>query len=220
MTITINKILERPDAQLLIDGVLNVLLAEKQKRDEFREWLDEDKKAEFINGEVVMHSPVKKKHWSASENLSFLLGLHTRLYNLGKIAVEKALISLSRNDYEPDIAFFSQEKAKDFYQNQMIFPAPDFIVEILSKNTAKNDKGIKHQDYAAHGIKEYWIIDPDRQSIDQYVLYGNETEYLPPKTHLYSQDIKSHVIAGFEIPVSAVFDEGVNKETLQKLMGK
>ena len=37
----------------------------------------------------------------------------------------------------------------------MIFPARDFVVEILSKSTAKKDKGIKHQDYAAHEIREY-----------------------------------------------------------------
>ncbi len=95
----------------------------------------------------------------------------------------------------------------------MIFPAPDFVVEILSRSTAKNDRTIKHQDYAAHGIREYWIIDPNRQIIDQFILIGNDTEYMPAKTHLISQDIKS-----FVIPVAAVFDEQINKTTLQELM--
>ena len=220
MTITVEKILARPDAQILIDRASSLLLSEKQKRHSFREWLDEDKKAEFINGEIIMHSPVKKKHWSASGNLAFLLELYARINDLGRIAVEKALIALTRNDYEPDICFFSKEKASLFTDDQMIFPAPDFVVEILSKSTAKKDKGIKHQDYAAHGIREYWIIDPNHKSIDQYILIGDETEYLPAKTFSYGEDIKSFVIEGFEVPVSSVFDDTSNYETLQSLLSK
>ena len=218
MTITVEKILQRPDAQILVDRVSYLLSTEHQKRMSFREWLDEDKKAEFINGEIIMHSPVKKKHWSASGHLTFLLEFYTRMNDLGRIAVEKALIALTRNDYEPDICFFSNEKSDLFTDDQMVFPAPDFVVEILSKSTAKNDKGIKHQDYAAHGIREYWIIDPNRRSIDQFILIGDETEYLPAKTYLYDQDIKSYVIEGFEIPVAAVFNEKISKETLQRLL--
>jgi hypothetical protein len=99
----------------------------------------------------------------------------------------------------------------------MIFPAPDFLVEILSRSTAKNDRTIKHQDYAAHRIRKYWIIDPNRQLIDQFILIGNDTEYMPAKTHLISQDIKSFVIEDFEIPVAAIFDEQINKTTLQDM---
>ncbi len=218
MNITVEKILERPDAKLLMDKVNYFLSAEYQKRMAFREWLDEDKKAEFINGEVIMHSPVKRKHWSSSSHLTFLLEFYVRLNDLGEIAVEKALIELTRNDYEPDICFWLKEKTKGFSNDQMIFPAPDFVVEILSRSTAKNDRTIKHQDYAAHGIREYWIIDPNRQLIDQFILIGNDTEYMPAKTHLISQDIKSFMIEGFEIPVAAVFDEQINKTTLQELM--
>ncbi len=55
--------------------------------------------------------------------------------------------------------------------DQLLFPAPDFIVEILSKGTASVDKGVKKTDYAAHGVREYWIIDPIRQRIGQYILF-------------------------------------------------
>ena len=220
MTITAEKILQRPDAQLLIDRATYLLRAEDQKRLSFREWLDEDKKAEFINGEVIMHSPVKRKHWRASGLLSRLLSIYTSLNNLGEVAVEKALIALTRNDYEPDICFFNKEVAEQFTDDQMIFPAPDFVVEILSKSTSKTDKGIKHKDYAAHGIKEYWIIDPNRQSIDQFILVGNDNEYMPAKTHFYDQDIKSFVLPNFEIPVAAIFNEKINKATLAQLFSK
>lgn len=43
--------------------------------------------------------------------------------------IEKATIGLTRNDYEPDICFFTAEKAAQFTEDQMIFPTPDFVVE-------------------------------------------------------------------------------------------
>lgn len=101
----------------------------------------------------------------------------------------------------------------------MLFPAPDFVVEILSKSTASIDKGIKKQDYAAHGVQEYWIIDPIRQRIEQYILFSpTDKTYSPPKTFGIADEIESHVIKGFVIPVQAIFDEAVNVETIQDLL--
>ena len=42
----------------------------------------------------------------------------------------------------------------------MKYPAPDFIAEILSPSTDERDRGIKFEDYAAHGVGEYWLLDP------------------------------------------------------------
>jgi Uma2 family endonuclease len=195
-----------------------ITAAERTRRNAFREWLDEDKKAEFINGEIIMHSPVKKSHWQVSGHLSVLLNAYVGLRKLGIVAVEKALISLTRNDYEPDLSFFSKNTAATFYADQMVFPAPDFIVEILSKSTAKYDKGIKHKDYAAHGIREYWIIDPDQQTIEQYLLIGEDLKYMPARIYHVNDDIKSAVIDGFEIPVLAIFEQEANMQALQKIV--
>jgi Uma2 family endonuclease len=56
---------------------------------------------------------------------------------------------------------------------QMRFPAPDFIAEILSPSTEENDRNIKSTDYAAHGVSEYWIIDPAYRIVEQYLLEKN-----------------------------------------------
>ncbi|MEI6409430.1 MAG: Uma2 family endonuclease [Bacteroidota bacterium] len=218
MPITVEKILAMPDARLLLQKVEVMLAAERTRRDAFREWLDEDKKAEFINGEIIMHSPVKKSHWQVSGYLSVLLNAYVGMHKLGIVAVEKALISLTRNDYEPDLSFFKNDKAASLHADQMIFPAPDFIVEILSKSTAKYDKGIKHKDYAAHGIREYWIIDPDQQMIEQYLLIGEDQKYMPASAYRINDDIKSAVIEGFETPVAALFEQEVNLKVLQKIV--
>lgn len=101
----------------------------------------------------------------------------------------------------------------------MLFPAPDFVVEILSKKTAKYDRGVKRDDYAAHGIREYWIVDPSRKQIEQYLLPTEEAkEYFLPRIHRLDDDIESRVISGFIIPVRAVFEEAANVEAMKTLL--
>jgi Uma2 family endonuclease len=147
-----------------------------------------------------------------------VLSIYASFKKLGLVGTEKVMITLTRNDYEPDIVFFSSEKAGAFTDEQVLFPAPDFIVEILSKKTAVTDRGIKKDDYAAHGVSEYWIIDPVKQRIEQYILATGSSTYFPAKVHQYGDVIESTVIPGFSIPVRAAFEEEANLEAMQALM--
>lgn len=215
----VEKIMASPNAPQQLDALYAAMQNEKKRRHDFREWITPAIKAEFINGEVILHSPVKKRHFSVTDLLSRLLSIYGSIKKLGRVATEKAMIALTRNDYEPDLVFFSKEKYDTFTEDQMLFPAPDFVVEILSKKTASKDRGIKKQDYAAHGIQEYWIIDPIRQRIEQYILFEpTDKTYSPPKVFGIADEIESYVIKGFVIPVQALFDETVNVETIQDLL--
>lgn len=165
-----HSIISQPDAVKIIEDVQSFFEKEKLERKKFHDLVHENMKAEFINGEVIMHSPVKLEHWDASANLSASLIIHVKQNDLGKIGVEKVMVHLTRNDYEPDICYFSKEKTMQFRPGQLLFPAPDFIVEILSPTTETIDRTLKMTDYAAHGVLEYWIIDPVQQSVEQYFL--------------------------------------------------
>lgn len=56
-----------------------------------------------------------------------------------------------------------------------IYGAPDFVVEILSKNTRQKDMGIKQQKYDRAGVREYWIVDPDKKKVIVYI-YGDDPD--------------------------------------------
>lgn len=49
-----------------------------------------------------------------------------------------------------------------------IYGAPDFVVEIQSSSTAKKDAIIKLRKYKAAGVREYWMVDPDKKKIVVY----------------------------------------------------
>ena len=151
MNLTVEQVLKMPNAVLFERKVKAALEAEQKKRLHFYQIVDENKKMEFINGEIIFHSPVKLQHNSATKLLCGLLNAFVIKHDAGFIGIEKIMISLSRNDYEPDVCFFGSEKSAKFTPKQMRFPAPDFVIEVLSDSTEKSDRETKFQDYAAHG---------------------------------------------------------------------
>lgn len=219
MTNLLAAVLNDPTAPTIVEAARKALEDERHRRAEFREWISEDMKAEFINGEIVMHSPVKRKHLQVSDLLYRLLSLYVDLKKLGATAHEKAMIALTRNDYEPDICFWGNEKAATFNDETMLHPAPDFVVEILSRRTTKIDRTIKFQDYAQHGVREYWIIDPNKQLVEQYgLLTETDTVYLPYGKFSPGEDLRSIAIPGFIIPVAAIFDAQANLQAVKTLI--
>ena len=209
------QILELPDAPMLVQKATQSLHEERLRREKFYNDIDESMKVEFINGEIIVHSPVMKRHNEANGLLFQLMKVYCFKHKLGFVGFEKIMSTFTRNDYEPDLVFFGNEKAETFKEDQTLFPVPDFIVEILSKSTSKYDRGIKFDDYETHQVREYWIIDPKNEIIEQYLLEDNRYELALKSSN---GSIKSTVITGFEIPIRAVFDEELNFEILQNLM--
>ena len=212
----LEEALQRPDAYLFIDKLTAALDLEKATRLHFYEIIEENKKMEFINGEIVFHSPVERWHNDATGNVYELLRTYSRKHKLGYVNIEKLLISLTRNDYEPDVCFWKTEKANLFDDEQMQFPAPNFIAEVLSPSTAKKDQaeGIKFRDYESHGVLEYWVIDPEKQIVEQYILQEGQYDL---RLKAGEGMIRSEAVAGFAIPIRAIFDEVENSAVLAGL---
>lgn len=214
MDAIIEQLRQKPNLNLLVDELNQIVKEEKKKREEFYNIITENDKAEFINGEIIMHSPVKLEHAEASELLLLLMKSYCMKYKLGQVHTEKVMIQLTRNSYEPDIVFFQKEKSVKFAAGQMLFPSPDLVVEVLSPSTEENDRGIKFIDYAEHGVLEYWLVDPNQRSIEQYLLTGGIYEL---ETKGKAGLITSQAITGFVIEVKAVFDEAENTKALQAI---
>jgi Uma2 family endonuclease len=188
-----------------------------EKRHAFYNQINEGDKAEFINGEIIFHSPVKLRHNAILRRLLILITSYVQGLDLGFVGLEKIMISLTRNDYEPDICFFNKETSEQFSPDQMRFPAPDFVVEVLSQSTAKHDRGVKFDDYAAHGIEEYWIIDPVSEMVEQYRLQNDSyTLIIKAKTG----QLASVAMSDFVIPIRAIFDEAENRTALRQILSE
>ncbi len=218
MTELAAQLLESSQAPKIIRQVQAILDDEQNRRRAFYEWMDEDMKTEFINGEIVVHSPALHKHNSVVMFLGTLLNAFVSDRNIGHVVVEKALVELTCNSYEPDICYFGPAKASLILPELLYYPAPDFVVEVLSKSTQKNDRETKFEDYAAHGVTEYWIIDPTRQTIEPFTIDADTEAYAPLGVFRVGQSVSSVVLAGFTIPVKAIFEAGANVVALRELL--
>ena len=214
-TALLEKLRNSPKLKLYLEEIQEILSAEQEKRKQFYRQIKEDDKAEFLNGEIIYHTPVRLSHNTAVKLLTILIDNYVRINDLGYVGIEKIMVSFTRNDYEPDICFFKREKSRLFKPNQVKFPVPDFVAEILSPGPEHFDREVKFEDYAAHGVGEYWIIDPDQQILEQYVLKGEEYQLLSKSG---SGTVKSRVIEGFEIPIPAIFSPDENLNFLKRML--
>ena len=201
----------------VVDELTRWLAAERARRQRFYQDITPEMKAEFIEGEVVLHSPARNGHLDVTSRLSRLLSLYVDVHRLGEVKIEKCLVVFPRNDYEPDLVFFRADKAAGFAPGTMKFPVPDLIVEVLSDTTEARDRGVKFDDYEAHGVGEYWIVDPEAKTVEQYVLRAGRYEL---RMKAASGELASEVITGLRFPVKALFDSEANLAAVQRWLGQ
>lgn len=129
--------------------------------------LPDGKRAELIDGNIYYMAPPSRTHQR------ILNYINTRIYkyiedNNGSCEVNIAPFAVFLDDLnylEPDISVVCDtEKLND----KGCMGAPDWIIEIVSPGSKRMDYFIKLFKYERAGVKEYWIVDPDKQCITVY----------------------------------------------------
>lgn len=160
---------------------------------DFLGWLEPGRHADLIDGEVFMHSPVSTRHADLLNFLDAVMRYYIDRRELGRLYREVVAVRLSgRNVFLPDLAFYDTSRAEAVKPTHME-GAPDLVVECLSPRTAERDVGPKFAEYEQHGVREYWVLDPEtlahrfyRRADDELVEYADGADR-----------IDSDVVAGF-----------------------
>jgi Uma2 family endonuclease len=214
----VDELMQSPEAPIIASELQQRLRKEQEKRQAFYDSLSaEESKMEFINGEIVVQSPVKRHHGLISGNIYSMIKTFVIKNGLGEVFFEKAMIRLTRNDYEPDICYFDTAQVTEFNEETSLFPAPRLVVEVLSPKTEARDRGVKFQDYAYHGIPEYWIVNPRERTLEQYLLPQGDTTY---QLHKKSDngDVEVQALPGLRLPIPAFFDERKAQTEVERLL--
>jgi Uma2 family endonuclease len=137
-------------------------------------WPDDGRRYELYDGEVyVVPSPIPL-HQMVSARLYLALEEYTRAH--GGIVLY-APLDIVLTDYDvvqPDLLLFTRERAHLVNPKKVTRQAPDLAIEILSPGTAANDRGRKMRLLARHGVREFWLVDPDAPAIEIYQLAGDD----------------------------------------------
>ena len=127
----------------------------------------EEPRTEIIGGKLVALAAPSTRHDDAVENIYKIFSNYLRGKLCRVFASSRAVYMEKGEVYEPDVKVVcDRSKVKP----DGIHGTPDLVVEVLSPSTANRDKGWKMRVYERNGVREYWIVDPISQSVDQYVL--------------------------------------------------
>jgi Uma2 family endonuclease len=125
------------------------------------------RRMELVYG-VVREPPAPAYgHQSVVTRLTALLDDHVRRVHLGDVCVSPVDVVLDPTAalvVQPDIVFVSQLRRSII--RDRVWGAPDLVVEVLSSRTATRDRTIKLQWYRRYGVREYWLVDPGRHTVD------------------------------------------------------
>ncbi len=147
--------------------------------EQFLEWLDEETHAEWVEGEVRVMSPVSDAHADLNDLLRAIVRLFVEEKGLGMVRSEPFLIRLGEGmpAYSPDLFFVSIPRLH-LMRSNFFDGAPDLVVEIISPESRARDRGEKFENYEKAGVREYWLIDPERRRAEFYHL-GEDGFYEP-----------------------------------------
>lgn len=139
--------------------------------EEFLDWLDEDTHADWVDGEIIMHSPVSFRHQKVRQLVLRVLAEFVERHGLGELADDPFQMKIGPDfpGRAPDILFVAKAHLDRLKPNVLDGPA-DLVVEIISPDSRGRDRGDKHYEYERGGIPEYWLIDPERNVAEFYLL--------------------------------------------------
>ena len=135
-------------------------------QEEFRE--------EMIGGKVVAMSPRPMyNHNHIAFNIAVLFSNYLRGKPCTVIPDGTDLYLTEEDRFVPDVMVVCD---RDKIRRDGVHGAPDLVVEVLSPSTMRNDRMHKKEVYQACGVREYWLVDPENRTIEQYLLREEKLE--------------------------------------------
>lgn len=170
------------------------------------EALPEGERAELIDGEMFMMATPTWAHQEILVYLLFEIESYIRK-NKGKCKVLPAPFGVyikndNRNFVEPDISVICDGEKRD---EKGCLGAPDWIIEIVSPSSKKMDYVRKTALYQEAGVREYWIVDPDKGTVTVY----RAGEWDTPVCHPFSGPIQAGIYGDLSIDFSAMGEQSI-----------
>ena len=157
-------------------------------------------RCELVDGLIRLMAPAPYvTHQSVSGNIYEYIRRHLKGKKC-KVFYAPIDVYLDKdNVLQPDIIVVCDNKK---IKLRGCYGAPDIVVEILSKSTAKYDMTVKYNKYQEAGVKEYWVVGPSYGTVQLFTLVDGKYQ-----GELYGEDdvIKSNVLPGLEIELLEIF---------------
>jgi Uma2 family endonuclease len=135
---------------------------------------NDGRRYEVHEGELSVTPAPSPKHQRALLNLLVVLQQHVKSRSLGEVFVSPIDCILSNTTIvQPDIVYLATDRLSAV-SHQSIEGAPTLAIEVLSPSTSQIDRVVKLQVYARHGVRHYWVVDPDARTIEAYTVAADD----------------------------------------------
>ncbi len=177
----------------------------------FGEWTEADyyplsdrgRLVELSDGEIEVIELPTDFHQLILLRLSMALHAFVSAAKLGHVRFAPLPVRLWPGKVrEPDLVYMSAQHADRI---GTYWGVPDLAVEILSPGTAQKDRETKRLEYAAAGVAEYWILDPESKTAELLRLEQSIALYREVETLSAEDRLTSALFPGFSLDLAALF---------------
>ncbi|MCP9448452.1 MAG: Uma2 family endonuclease [Nitrospira sp.] len=167
---------------------------------------DDGRRHELIQGDHFMTPAPNTKHQRILGHLHVALYAYLRQHNLGQVYIAPYDVVLSDEDVvQPDLLFISTARLS-IVTDTNVRGAPDLIVEILSEATRKKDEITKRKLYERYGVQEYWLADPELETVKILRLSGAHYVRAAELVKEAHDVLTTPLLPGFSLPLAEIFD--------------
>ena len=165
--------------------------------EDFLQLIGDGQKADLLDGVIYMASPDNTDANDLTTWLSTILRAFAEARKLGKIYSLRVAYRIGKKQGpEPDIGFVPK-RLQALRRRGYIDCAPALAVEVVSPDSVARDYVHKRAIYEKAGVREYWILDPDRRRATFLVLHRGRYKEVEPVDY----KIKSTVLPGLVLDV-------------------
>ena len=159
---------------------------------------------ELWDGELVMSLAPSFLHQEIVDRFHDLLKAWVRQHQLGKTGLAPLdMVLTTRRATQPDVVFISNERLGII--KERIMGAADLVAEVISPGSRRRDRIDKRDLYEQHGVREYWLVDPEAKTVEVLFLESG-TYRLAGRWHP-GKRARSRLLKGFEVPVAPLLGE-------------
>lgn len=159
---------------------------------------------ELWDGELVMSPAPSFFHQLITDRFHDALKAHIRPRRLGVTATAPLDMVLTNTRVaQPDVVFISNER-RAIIQTRLM-GAADLVCEVISPASRRRDRIDKRDLYEQHGVKEYWLLDPEAVTVE--ALYPTDGQYQLVGRWQMGETAESRLLEGFRVKVAALFGQ-------------
>jgi Uma2 family endonuclease len=141
---------------------------------------DECNRYEIIEGELFVSCSPGLPHQTVTTNLVFLIKGFLKTNPIGKVVLTPGLVLSNFSGVIPDVVFFRYDQRETIVTGERLTGPPALVIEIISPGSKniRRDRVAKLHLYAKHRVPEYWIVDPQKLSLERYVMRESSLELI------------------------------------------